>query len=134
VPVQAMPANTGLTITARVTDANAGQLECLVYFRADSANGFGPWNSVGDQNGPNGDLFEFTIPAQPANTQIEYYLTARDASPANNLGTFPFGGYLDPPGLAPPRDLLTFRVGSVSTFRKPFPRWAQACRPPSWRF
>jgi subtilisin-like proprotein convertase family protein len=125
VPLQAMPAHNDVTITARISDATGvqttGAAQPLLYFRVDSGQGFAPWDSVADLDGPAADLFEFIMPGQPANTQVEYYLAAQDLSPAKNPGTFPFGGSgIDPPGSTPPRDVLTFRVGELTTDRSRF--------------
>ncbi len=81
-------------------------------FNSDTSN----WQSIYDEDGPSGDTYQFSIPAQSWGTQVRYYIAARDNSSEHRASTFPFGGSgNDPPGNQPPPRLLRYHVGDFET-------------------
>ncbi len=93
-PLRNTPNTAPMVVTADIYDDTGiatGALQPTLYYRVNTGSGFGAWQSVTDNDGPTGSTYQFTIPGQPLNTQIEYYLVAYDASANNNKATYPFG-------------------------------------------
>jgi len=115
------PVNTinNVTISADINDNSgiaSGSAEPLLYYRTDSGSGFGSWNFTNDTNGPTGSTYEFLLPGQPWDTQVEYYIASQDNSTQNNITSYPFGAYgVNPPGTYATANPFTYRVGNLST-------------------
>jgi len=85
---------TAQTLAVTITDASGiatATEEPVLYYRVDNGGGFNDWLSVTDSDGPLGDVYEFSIPGQADQTQVQYYIAAKDASPQMNTGSYPFG-------------------------------------------
>ncbi len=100
--------------TAFISDddgiARGAQQPALFYrtiFQGDTS----AWHKVVDSDGPSGDEYDFTIPAQSWGTQVEYYLRATDDSPDSLTATFPSYGK----STSVPPYLLHYFVGDFET-------------------
>jgi len=106
---------TDLILTADVVtsqEIGSGPGAPHLYYRTNSGSGFSPFYSVA------GSLIEsvsynFTIPAQPLGTAVQYYLAAQDAA-QTIMTTLPEGGSgFNPPGFNPPYERFEFYVADI---------------------
>ncbi|MDZ7362581.1 MAG: S8 family serine peptidase [candidate division KSB1 bacterium] len=111
-PLASTSSTAARTVTATITDASgigSGAGTPTLWYRTNSGSGFGAYTSVAATGS-----YQFTIPGQPAETQVEYYIAAQDASAQANSGSFAFGGSgVNPPGQAPTTRPFTYRVGTL---------------------
>ncbi|MBI5403095.1 MAG: M28 family peptidase [Ignavibacteriae bacterium] len=111
-------ASTSLT-TERIADAGivfgvpvaSGANAPRLYYKVGS----GPYQFVNAFE-ITGQLYRFKIPGQPAGSQISYYIAAQDSSGAYYV-SYPAGASgVNPPGIVPPPQVLTYYVYSNASF------------------
>ena len=100
--------------TAIITDDQGiatGSRQPALFYRTIFQGDSSAWHKVVDQDGPTGDEYDFTIPAQSWGTEVEYYIRATDDAPDSLTATFPSYGKSQS---APPF-LLHYFVGDFET-------------------
>lgn len=86
----------------------AGANQPRLYFSTNN----GPFNYV-NPSYVNQDTFRFTIPGQPLNTSVRYYIAAQDSA-GSLVSTLPEGGSgLNPPGTTPPAQKFEYQVANI---------------------
>ncbi len=84
-----------------------------LYYRVSQGSGFTNFMEVTGNNGA-GTTWNFTIPAQPLGTIVQYYIAAQDAE-NNIVTTVPKGGSgFNPPGNTPPETFYEFYVAEIT--------------------
>ncbi len=85
--------------------------EPALFYRTVFQGDTSVWRKIIDTDGPNGDEYDFVIPAQSWGTQVEYYIKATDSSPDSLTATFPSYGKSQ----SVPTFLLHYFVGDFET-------------------
>lgn len=99
---------TPVNISAIIADDDS-VTQARLYYRTFINGNISSWISVADQNGPNQNIYEFQIPAQPHLSRVEYYIAAQDMQ--NQVTTLPAGGSgTNPPGSTPPADPYSYQT------------------------
>jgi choice-of-anchor B domain-containing protein len=95
-------------ISANIID-NASVTSANIHYRTTVNGATGNWLTVVDQNGPNGNNYDFEIPGQSNLTFVEYYIAAVDNN--SNVTTLPEGGSgINPLGSIPPPNVFAYDV------------------------
>jgi len=92
----------------------SGALSPRLYYRTKQGGGsFGQFNGIIGTPTESGS-YNFTIPALPLGTVVQYYLAAQDAN-GSMVKTLPIGGGgFNPPGSAPPTTFFQFFIAELT--------------------
>ncbi len=102
---------TSLQIVSGLNVATSGPGAPRLYYRMDSGSGYGNFNEVIGTPADGSTTINFTIPAPPLGTAVQYYLAAQDEDNLISV-TLPAGGSgFNPPGSTPPSEFYQFYVG-----------------------
>ena len=115
IPVASVSESIPVNADARVSTGlviGSGNLAPRLYFRTKVSGGtFGSFTGITGDPLESGD-YNFTIPAQPLGTIVQYYLAAQDEN-STIVTTLPEGGGgYDPPGNIPPAEFFQFYFSS----------------------
>ncbi|NOX87930.1 MAG: S8 family serine peptidase [Calditrichaeota bacterium] len=89
----------------------AAENQPTLFYRTIFQGDTSSWFQVTDPDGPTGNQYDFTIPAQSWGTEVEYYVSAWDNSADQRNNTFPFKG----DDLTLPPEVLRYYVGDFTS-------------------
>ncbi|QQS35882.1 MAG: M28 family peptidase [Ignavibacteriales bacterium] len=108
------PINTSAFISTGLT-IGTGSAAPRLYYRTKTGGGsFSQFNEIVGTPATLSATYNFTIPAQPLGTVVQYYIAAQDAN-SSIVTTLPAGGGgYNPPGSTPPLNLYAFYVAPIT--------------------
>ncbi len=89
----------------------SGDNQPALFYRTIFQGDTSAWQKVIDEDGPTGNQYDFTIPAQSWGNLVEYYIVATDNAAEPQQNTYPFKGDL----LSLPPKFLKFHIGDFAT-------------------
>ena len=103
------PINLSATVVSGL-EMGTGAAGPKLYYRVNQGSGYGQFAAVSGTPAEGTTVYNFTIPAQPMGTSVQYYIAAQDVAGAV-VATSPAGGSgVNPPGGTPPSTFHHFYV------------------------
>ena len=103
--------NTSMQIVSGLNVATTGTGAPRLYYRMDTGSGYGNFIEVVGTTAEVNTIINFTIPAPPLGSAVQYYLAAQDEDDLISVTLPAGGGGFNPPGSNPPTEFFQFYVG-----------------------
>ena len=116
-PIASINTTNPITIWGTVVSGlqvGTGTAAPRLYYRTNQGSGYSQFTSVTGVSTEGTTVYNFTIPAQPMGTSVQYYIAAQDAA-GSLVVTSPTGGSgINPPGSTPPQLFHQFFVAQAT--------------------
>ncbi|OGU77802.1 MAG: hypothetical protein A2V93_07870 [Ignavibacteria bacterium RBG_16_34_14] len=103
--------NTSMQVISGLNIATVGAGAPRLYYRLDIGGGFGQFIEIVGTPALENLTINFTIPAPPLGSKVQYYLAAQDENSTISVTLPAGGGGFNPPGNTPPSEFFQFYVG-----------------------
>ena len=106
--------NTSMQVVSGLDISTTGIGAPRLYYRVDTGSGFGDFVEVVGTPAGESVTINFTIPAPPLGSKVQYYLAAQDENSSISVTLPAGGGGFNPPGNNPPDEFFEFYVGPLT--------------------